>query len=606
MLILSRASLVGLFVLTAGVGACTLFTDTTPIEGLSDTNPADTTPDDTTPEDIAGDPPDEVTPPDVDGDIADVEEVRDDADGTPPPRFNLCGGQRPLRLEGRDITTVGPEGLGGPCGVCGDGVVVCNGIEHVRCAGARAPNACGGCGALPGQPGTACGACGRGLWACSGEGTLVCEGDLPRNWCGGCGGLRGRPLFLCNTPAGQQGAWTCDGSEAMTCTRGNANLCGGSGALSYGGTRAPSYERPQPGSAQPRDACSQNGRCGEGYLVCDSSTTLSCPEVSGVNACGSCDALPAPVGVPCGACPAQQTWQCSGSRLRCTGTPANLCGGCQTLDNRPGESCGQDQTFRCLGPNVVACIPDDPPRNACGGEGPLSAAPGTPCGTCGSGVVVCVSGEETTCQGDRGEVARNGCGGCDPLPNEPGTLCGTCGTGQWQCNGTDRLRCEGDAEELALDPCGNCGGEGALGDRCGPCQSLACIPELSRLDCDVPDTALAAHGCGAAPSATNACSGAGQGAAYRSSLLSPRFSECADEAKTIASRPVRDQTFRACLADGRLLTGDCERCLGDYGLCSLEQCEEVCHGSTSQPTACLNCRERHCKAAAELCTGLDL
>ena len=73
------------------------------------------------------------------------------------------------------------EGLPGePCGICSDGVWVCDDADGVECVGASEEgirNACGGCRDLLVEPGIACGACGTGAFECLGtEATLCIDG----------------------------------------------------------------------------------------------------------------------------------------------------------------------------------------------------------------------------------------------------------------------------------------------------------------------------------------------------------------------------------------------------------------------------------------------
>ena len=56
---------------------------------------------------------------------------------------NLCGGELSLVHDG---TVASP---GGTCGACEDGVLLCDGPDALRCAGATEPNACGDSKASP-------------------------------------------------------------------------------------------------------------------------------------------------------------------------------------------------------------------------------------------------------------------------------------------------------------------------------------------------------------------------------------------------------------------------------------------------------------------------
>lgn len=75
-------------------------------------------------------------------------------------------------------------------------------------------NACGGCGALDGEPGDVCGPCQSGQLVCDDTDKLVCEGDST-NECGGCQTLDpppGGPCGPCDLDT-----LTCDGTEQVAC-----------------------------------------------------------------------------------------------------------------------------------------------------------------------------------------------------------------------------------------------------------------------------------------------------------------------------------------------------------------------------------------------------
>lgn len=230
------------------------------------------------------------------------------------------------------------------------------------------------------------------------------------------------------------------------------NRCGGVGALTT----------PDNVPLHDDNRC---GVCGDGTLVCASSTSLRCVGATPPNACGGCGALAGELGESCGPCGDGQ-WVCdpATASARCNGDrPPNSCGGCGDLEFRTGFICdgpGGLGAWVCDGtadnPNAIVCLGAG--RNACGGTGDLllgnqPASPGTPCtlpDRCGTGVVVCDGTESVRCEG---LTLPTSCGGCEPLPFEPGTPCGGCPGRTWICDGTDALRCSGALPNV----CGGCG-----------------------------------------------------------------------------------------------------------------------------------------------------
>ncbi|MFT6629992.1 MAG: hypothetical protein ACJA1R_003275, partial [Flavobacteriales bacterium] len=114
-----------------------------------------------------------------------------------------CGGQPTLLYDGASREP------GQRCGPCGEGYLVCNGVDALRCVGDTEPNVCGGCGILAFERYNACGVCGDGYWTCSDDDddTLNCSAASSANACGGCGELEGAPGFPCSPE--QVSAWTC-------------------------------------------------------------------------------------------------------------------------------------------------------------------------------------------------------------------------------------------------------------------------------------------------------------------------------------------------------------------------------------------------------------
>lgn len=372
------------------------------------------------------------------GMVSDVGSGEEDAFTTDPDRSNLCGGAADL----------GAHEPAQTCGECDEGTWVCDGRDGVRCAGARAKNACGQCRPLRHAVGDLCGPCGQGQWACSESGDLLCVGDLPLNACGGCAPLTEQRGFVCEV-GGSPGTWECTGRNELVCVGPNRNLCGGTSSL----------------AGVPGAAC---GRCSGGRWLCAGNNHVICdaPEAE-VNACGGCAPLDAEPGQDCGECGG--LWECDGiERLRCS-EPLNLCGSCSSLAAQPGQSCGQGRIFACDGSDDIACR-STLDANACGGFFPLVARPGTPCGPCLDGTYICASSEQVVCIGS--ELQPNACGGCGNLQGEPDT---TCGLDQaWRCQASgERVQCTFFGENT-------CGGtlplEGTPGTACQTCGVWQCDP----------------------------------------------------------------------------------------------------------------------------------
>ncbi|TVQ97080.1 MAG: hypothetical protein EA398_15075 [Deltaproteobacteria bacterium] len=205
--------------------------------------------------------------------------------GRPAGVVNDCGGTGTLRWNGA------PADLLDPCGVVGEGILVCGGLDVLRCTGDTAVvNACGFVGPLPVEPGEPCGLCGDGVWVCGPSEALVCIGASSPNVCGGCAPLEQRPGSPCDAEEG--GRWVCSDSETLACVSGAANACGGQDALAHDGVEA-----------LPGDACDRT--CGGGVLRCDGAETLACVEDGTSppeNACGGCGTLAATPDTACGAC----------------------------------------------------------------------------------------------------------------------------------------------------------------------------------------------------------------------------------------------------------------------------------------------------------------
>ena len=216
------------------------------------------------------------------------------------PGQNACGG----------FSALG-EALGGPCGECGAGRFVCDGVDTVRCEEAAEPrNACGGCGTLPNRLGDACGDC-DGSWTCdpSNIDGLVCS--QTRNVCGSCGSPGSGALGEACTG----GRLVCGTDGQLSCESSDRNLCGGTTAL----------------SAEPGTDC---GSCG-GVNICAGLERVVCIGSAPVNGCGGCGFLPAFPGTFCGV---DHTWECNGDgTMSCQQTSSSVVvsggvGGTTTVD----------------------------------------------------------------------------------------------------------------------------------------------------------------------------------------------------------------------------------------------------------------------------------
>lgn len=257
-----------------------------------------------------------------------------------PP--NACGGEATLVFDGA------PALPGDPCGVCGDGSVVCDGPDALRCAAASERNACGGCAALEHAPETAC------------------------------------------TSGGLSGTWKCSGADEVACADHATGPCGGALDL----------------EAVPGDPC---GACGLGTYVCEGPDAVRCDGASlGLNACQTCGTLPAGVGDPCRECGG--AWACDEDGLLVCNEPArNACGGCGALDAVPGAAC-DGGTWACTAEDTLECVTSSGPMNACGGESTLELLPGSSCGACGGGYVACAGAENVVCRDATPVNACGGCG----------------------------------------------------------------------------------------------------------------------------------------------------------------------------------------------------
>jgi alpha-tubulin suppressor-like RCC1 family protein len=344
-------------------------------------------------------------------------------------------------------------------------------------------NACGGCGALSGAPGSSCGACGSYL--CSADKSAVSCSDPGLNACGGCGSLSQVPGAIC----GACGSYLCSADRAsVSCFDPGLNACGGCGALSN----------------PPNSAC---GTCGT-YLCSADKSAVSCSD-PGANACGGCGVLSHPPGAACGVC---GSYACSvdHTSVSCSDPGLNACGGCAILSHAPGAACGICGAYLCSADkNAVSC--SDPGLNACGGCGTLSNPPGAACGACGT--YVCNAGRTAVSCSDPG---LNACGGCGTLSHPPGSSCGV--RGQYDCTANKSsvvcVDCALDFHDGGDGVCRSTGtcSAGYHSDGTGACVASGCATGyvISGGECSPTFTSLSAgtsHVCGVKTGNTIACWG---------------------------------------------------------------------------------------------------
>lgn len=295
--------------------------------------------------------------------VPDIDSFLNDLDNNEPASStrNACGGTEQLG-----------SAPGDSCGDCGDGTIVCDGPDSLRCVHATSFNSCGGCERLDHAVGDLCGACGRGEWQCNAQGGVDCVGDDEINACGGCEQLSETVGFACDIGT-QRGTWACANVESVVCVGPQYNACGGTWEL----------------AAVPGSHC---GACHQGRWHCDGREHVVCNDADkGLNACGGCKELAAKRGDSCGQCGG--FYVCDGVDNLICSHPQNLCGGCTTLAAGPGESCGQDSSWKCEERENVVCDAQDS-TNVCGGDSVLSSQPGEPCGPCeSSSRMICTDGE---------------------------------------------------------------------------------------------------------------------------------------------------------------------------------------------------------------------
>jgi len=255
---------------------------------------------------------------------------------------NACGGEDALTWDAE------PAGPGQPCDAgcgVGDGVLVCAGADTLECVlttRSMPANACGGCGALPGELGDGCGLCGAGVWRCADTvGEMICEGAEAVDACGGCEEDAHAPGSSCS----EGRLWMCEG-QALVCAApvdgSLRNACNGTSRLDH-----------EVGSA-----C---GACGNGTWVCATPNQLRCEDDVVGNACGGCESALGRPDDACGAC-GTGVLTCEGTRLVCVGddgpTARNACGGCGVLAAEPGVTCGRCLSWVCTEAGGLRCEAD--------------------------------------------------------------------------------------------------------------------------------------------------------------------------------------------------------------------------------------------------------
>jgi hypothetical protein len=250
----------------------------------------------------------------------------------------------------------------------------CNGLtdESVQ-------NACGGCGQLDGEPGTACGQC--GAWTCEATARVTCREPEQA------------PGTACESADGCPGVWRCERPGVLRCGAGRRNNCGVCGAeiVPYVG-----------------EACQATWGC-YGALVCNGSGTAAVCEARYPNNCGVCDAADVQgLGLGCvgpNGCPGVAVCNAAGTGSSCPSPPRNVCDLCNgpALPDH-GRPCGEGLcvgSWLCNGAgDGLSCVLANRPEtcfgtNGCRGEvdcdpevGFVCIAPAqNECGVCGGAPV---------------------------------------------------------------------------------------------------------------------------------------------------------------------------------------------------------------------------
>ncbi|MBN1283588.1 MAG: hypothetical protein JXA24_07450 [Proteobacteria bacterium] len=297
-------------------------------------------------------------------------------------------------------------------------------------------NACGGCGALPGEPGAPCGVpggdeCARGVWACN-------PADPSKAFCKVDHALTER--------------LPCAGDDnPCTVARCSAGLC-----------------RQEPVRNGIRcddgDPCSLGDMCIDG--ACVGGSMISCEDG---NPCTEsfCDPIRGCVHTPVG-----------------QGAP-NACGGCAALPDEPGARCSlpersgpcSEGTYLCQPDGLMLCIQTFFGRaEECNGidddcDGETDEGLGTKecgIGVCRRVVDFCREGREAECvPGDPGVETCSNMGSdddCNGVPDDVAGIGNACAVRVGTCVVPGKMGCVGDAQNLLCVPADPADAEDSDGD----------------------------------------------------------------------------------------------------------------------------------------------
>ncbi|TVR04434.1 MAG: hypothetical protein EA398_02125 [Deltaproteobacteria bacterium] len=463
------------------------------------------------------------------------------------PGENACGGDGVLRFDGQ------PALPGDGCDAgCGDGVLVCDGEGGLECIAGDLglpPNACGGCGALPGRVGATCGPCGGGTWTCDGQGAMFCDGPTAPDGCGACTARAERPGQAC----GVDGIWQCAGVNlhcGSVVRPEERNPCGGTEAL----------------AAEPGTGC---GTCGDGLHVCTTPNAVQCLGGENTNACGGCTPLRGSLRQPCGTCGSGEL-ACGddGSSLRCDGDlgddARNPCGRCSELPVDIGDSCGSCLEWTCGPTGGVRCE--------------LNTAL-TGCGfrTCAD--LDCTARNRSCVPSDGSRDAR-----CDVCLPGFGPMDGQCVAGATP--GSD------------VPTSGQPTGEPTSGQPTGEPTSGQPTGEPT-----------ASQPVGWTPSGLqDACINSADGDVLTINgdfIFGDLLGTCANDERDLGPIATLAARVAACVDSGSALSADCSMCLGDSVACAVDRCAEECDEVGDNFETCEACLDVECDPHFLTCTGFE-
>ena len=409
----------------------------------------------------------EVERADEDASVADVEtDVGDtgngdtgsgDADSGDTGELNACGGTRALSTE-----------LGGECE--GEGEWVCGETSE---SDMRCQNACEGFTVLEGQPGDACSACGE--YECDDTGTVVCTGPAP-NACGGCAAL---PHAVgtdvgCDTDACE--TWQCgDGDDVVTCQGDCECTSHASQACNSGDV----YWFDSCGAREEVAAtCTDVEVCSDGACICVTQTTQQCDDgdVYYYDSCGvrgevAVDCIDGQVctGAEC-ACELEASQACDGDHIYFYDSCGNQ--GEVAIACPDGAVCA-DNTCVCEANTDLVCVGDVVYHyDACGVQGEVADI----ClggAVCTDGACICEANVSQACD-DNDVYYYDACG-------ERGDLLHACVDGE-VCDAGECV-CEVNASQACdggdLHYFDSCGVVGDVLEGCGGwgCSEGACTPD---------------------------------------------------------------------------------------------------------------------------------